>query len=92
MATPGDLRTLLHAMAADYARSRAWTADRQAAGQWPHDGGGWANASLAGFLESWESWLSSWLGRPRRSSGVPPIEPVTWESVALQLGAARVYA
>jgi hypothetical protein len=93
VATSGELRTLLRAFAADYARDRAWRADRQAQGEWAGDGGGWASASLAGFLESWESWLGATLGRPPRLSfsDAPPIEPVTWASVAWQLGAARVY-
>ncbi|MEU2289056.1 hypothetical protein ABZ614_45515 [Streptomyces sp. NPDC013178] len=91
VASPGDLRALLLALAADYARNRAWTADRQARGLWAGDGGGWASASMAGFLESWEAWLDARLGRTRMSPGTPSIEPVTWASVAWQLGAARVY-
>ncbi|MER7768833.1 hypothetical protein [Kitasatospora sp. NPDC096140] len=91
VATSGDLRTRLRALAADYARDRAWRADRRARGEWAGDGGGWASASLAGFLESWDSWLDASLGRPPRFPGVPPVEPVTWASVAWQLGAARVY-
>ncbi|MFI5672854.1 hypothetical protein [Streptomyces sp. NPDC051704] len=91
VATSGQLRTLLRALAADYAQDRAWRADRRARVKWAGDGGGWASASVPEFLESWESWLSSSLGRPPQLSGVPPVEPVTWEPVAWQLGAARVY-
>ncbi|WP_405959437.1 hypothetical protein OG239_43100 (plasmid) [Streptomyces sp. NBC_00868] len=89
VATAGELCTLLPALAADYARDRAWSADRRARGLWAGDGGGWASSSIAGFLESWESWLGSSLST--ELSGVPPIEPVSWASVAWQLGAARVY-
>ncbi|WP_354644441.1 hypothetical protein [Kitasatospora camelliae] len=91
VATSTELRLLLAALAADFARDRAWRADRRARGQWAGDGGGWASASLAGFLESWESWLDDSLHRPPAFPDVPPIEPVTWASVAWQLGAARVY-
>ncbi|MFD8479736.1 hypothetical protein [Kitasatospora sp. NPDC059673] len=91
VATPGELRARLRALAADYARDRAWTTDRQARGLWAGDGGGWASGSLAGFLESWESWLGSSLGRPPVLPGIPPLEPVTWTSIARQLGAARVH-
>ncbi|MFF0391457.1 hypothetical protein ACFYS8_22660 [Kitasatospora sp. NPDC004615] len=91
VATSGELRILLRALAADYARDRAWTADRVARGLWAGDGGGWASGSLAGFLTSWESWLDSSLGLPPRFSDAPPIEPVTWTSVAWQLDEARVY-
>ncbi|MFH8383970.1 hypothetical protein ACH4E7_23995 [Kitasatospora sp. NPDC018058] len=91
VASSGELRALLRGLAADYARDRAWRVDRQARGQWAGDGGGWASASLTGFLESWEAWLGARLGRAQVFSGVQPIEPVTWASVAMQLGAARVY-
>ncbi|WP_145911303.1 hypothetical protein [Kitasatospora viridis] len=91
VAGPEELRALLRALAADYARDRAWRADREARGLWAGDGGGWASGSLAGFLESWEAWLGASLGKPPRFSDVPPVEPVTWASVAWQLGAARVY-
>ncbi|MFJ8475911.1 hypothetical protein [Kitasatospora sp. NPDC094011] len=91
VSSPADLRALLSALAADYARNRAWTADRRARGLWAGDGGGWASNSLAGFLESWESWLDARLDRPPVFPGTAPIEPVTWASVAWQLGAARVY-
>ncbi|MFI8106757.1 hypothetical protein [Streptomyces sp. NPDC086023] len=53
----------------------------QARGKWT--GGGGASASLAGFLESWEAWLTA--SPPAR------VEPVTWTSVANQLAAARGY-
>ncbi|MDG4861677.1 hypothetical protein P8605_26420 [Streptomyces sp. T-3] len=89
--TPGELRTFLRALAADYARDRAWATDRQARGLWAGDGGGWACASLAGYLESWHAWLDTWLDGQRRPADVPLIEPVTWESVAMQLGAAGTY-
>jgi hypothetical protein len=82
---------VLLALAADYARNRAWTADRLARGLWAGDSGGWASGSMAGFLESWESWLGASLGRPPVSPGTPSIEPVTWASVAWQIGAARGY-
>ncbi|MDX3074095.1 hypothetical protein ACIP98_29640 [Streptomyces sp. NPDC088354] len=91
VSSPGELRVLLLALAADFARDRAWTQDRLAQGLWAGDGGGWASGSMAQFLESWEAWLGARLGRPPAFPGVPPIEPVTWASVAWQLGAARVY-
>ncbi|MFE0460635.1 hypothetical protein ACFW1A_15450 [Kitasatospora sp. NPDC058965] len=91
VASPGELRVLLRALAADFARDRAWTADRRAQGLWAGDGGGWASGSMAQFLEAWEAWLGAGLGRPAAFPGVPPLEPVTWASVARQLGAARVY-
>lgn len=91
VATSGELRSRLRDLAADHARDRAWTADRKARGLWAGDGGGWASGSLAGFLESWESWLGSSLDRRSDLPGVPPIEPVNWASVAWQLGAARIY-
>ncbi|MEU4272917.1 hypothetical protein [Streptomyces sp. NPDC026092] len=91
VASPGELRVLLLALAADFARDRAWTADRLARGVWAGDGGGWASGSVAQFLEPWEAWLEARLSRSPAFPGVPPIEPVTWASVAWQLGAARVY-
>lgn len=91
VASPADLRALLLALAADFARDRAWTEDRLARGLWAGDGGGWASGSMAQFLESWDAWLDCRLGRPPAFPGTPPIEPVTWASVAWQLGAARVY-
>ncbi|MCB5167380.1 hypothetical protein LG634_21385 [Streptomyces bambusae] len=91
VSSPEELRVLLLALAADFARDRAWTQDRPAQGLWAGDGGGWASGSMAQFLESWEAWLDGSLGRPPAFPDVPPIEPVTWASVAWQLGAARVY-
>ncbi|MFD7730314.1 hypothetical protein ACFV6F_08015 [Kitasatospora phosalacinea] len=82
--TPGELRTLLRALAADFARDRAWLAERRALGLRADDGGGWASSSLADLLEAWEAWLGP-------TPGGPPVEPVTWASIARQLGAARVY-
>ncbi|MBB4951350.1 hypothetical protein F4556_006885 [Kitasatospora gansuensis] len=49
VATSGELRALLRALAADHARDHAWTAAREARGLWVGDGGGWASASQAGF-------------------------------------------
>ncbi|MER8188519.1 hypothetical protein [Kitasatospora sp. NPDC094015] len=91
VASPAELRALLLALAADFARNRAWTEDRLARGLWAGDGGGWASGSMARFMESWDAWLGARLGKPPRFPGTPPIEPVTWASVAWQLGAARVY-
>ncbi|GAA3018055.1 hypothetical protein GCM10020229_31660 [Kitasatospora albolonga] len=87
----GELRVLLLALASDYARARDWTRDRSARGLWAGDGSGWASGSAAQFLDSWESWLDATLGRPARFPDVPPLEPVSWASVAWQVGAARVY-
>ncbi|MFD9495162.1 hypothetical protein ACFWA1_27245 [Streptomyces sp. NPDC060005] len=91
VSSPGELRVLLLALAADFARDHAWTQDRLARGLWSGDGGGWASGSMAQFLESWEACLGARLGKSPAFPGVPPIEPVTWASVAWQLGAARVY-
>ncbi|MER5891051.1 hypothetical protein ABT160_45180 [Streptomyces sp. NPDC001941] len=88
---PLELQAFLRALAADYARSRAWTEDRVARGLWAGDGGGWASGSLPQYLESWHAWLDTWLDERRDPRDVPPIEPVSWESVALQLEAASAY-
>ncbi|MEV8099619.1 hypothetical protein [Kitasatospora sp. NPDC085879] len=91
VSTSGDLRTLMRALAADYAQARHQQEDRRAHGLWAGDGGSWAHDSLDSLLESWDAWLGASLGSPPRFPGIPPIEPVTWTSVAWQLGAARVY-
>jgi hypothetical protein len=91
VASPADLRALLLGLAADFARNRAWTEDRLARGLWAGDGGGWASGSMAQLMESWDAWLAARLGRPPAFPDTPLIEPVTWASVAWQLGAARVY-
>ncbi|MFD7921293.1 hypothetical protein ACFV3R_18950 [Streptomyces sp. NPDC059740] len=91
VASPGALRVLLQALAADYARDRAWTEDRVARGLWAGDGGGWASGSMTGFLDSWEAWLESHLGSSQVFPDGSPIEVVSWSSVAWQLCAARVY-
>ncbi|MEW1911304.1 hypothetical protein AB0442_23125 [Kitasatospora sp. NPDC085895] len=91
VSTPGDLQALLRALAADYAHDRNQQENKKARGLWANDGGSWAHSSLASFLESWNAWLGSTLGRPPRFPGTPPIEPVTWTSIAQQLGTARVY-
>ncbi|GAA1103538.1 MULTISPECIES: hypothetical protein [Kitasatospora] len=91
VSTSGDLRVLLRTLAADYAQDRKRQEDRRARSLWAGDGGGWAHDSLGSFLESWDAWLGASLGRPPRFPGIPPIEPVTWTSVAWQLGAVRVY-
>jgi len=91
VSSPGELRVLLRALAADFARNRAWTVDRRARGLWAGDGGGWANGSVAQFLEAWDAWLNAVLDRPPASPDAPTVEPVTWASVAWQVGAPRVY-
>ncbi|MFJ5924594.1 hypothetical protein ACIQF6_18545 [Kitasatospora sp. NPDC092948] len=90
-ATSGELRALLRALAADFARDRDRTADRLARGLWAEHGEGWASGSSAQFLEAWEAWLEPSREWPQALPGVTPVEPVTWASVARQLGAARSY-
>lgn len=91
VASPADLRSLLRALAADFARNRARTQGRLAQGLWAGDGGGWASGSMAQFLDSWEAWLDVRLNRPAAFPRAQPIEPVTWASVACQLIVARGY-
>ncbi|WP_405014184.1 hypothetical protein [Kitasatospora sp. NBC_01539] len=80
---PDDLAALLEVLAADFARHRTAAADvvRPTAGSWAHH-------TLPDVLESWAAWLTFALGRPR-PLGLPPVEPVTWAAVAMQVLAAR---
>lgn len=84
------LRQFLGALATDLARDQRQLRERAERGQWAGDGGNWAYHDLAAFLETWAAWLHAaccTLNLPPRH----PIEPVTWQSIAIQLSAARVY-
>ncbi|GJF32046.1 hypothetical protein KNE206_47460 [Kitasatospora sp. NE20-6] len=90
---PDDLAALLEVLAADFARHRTATAtataattERPGAARQPADS--WAHHTLPDVLESWAAWLTASPGRPQ-PLGLPPVEPVTWASVAVQVLAAR---
>ncbi|MEU5690146.1 hypothetical protein [Streptomyces venezuelae] len=78
------LRLYTAALAVDFARDQRRTQARADHGEWAGDGGSWASGTLAQMLESWAAWLADTPFHTR-------LEPVTWQSVALQLSAARIY-
>ena len=67
----------------DFAHDQEEAAEREGAGLWSHEGR-WAHADLASWFEAWAAWLD---GRRARTL----VDPVTWNSCATQLAAARVY-
>ncbi|MFD9125244.1 hypothetical protein [Kitasatospora sp. NPDC059571] len=89
--SPQALRRYLALLAADFVLDRQEMAAVAARGGWTGDGGRWSYARLPDVLDTWASWLAAVLDRPGGRPWAPPVEPVTWASVAEQLGAARVY-
>jgi hypothetical protein len=82
------LRQFLGALATDLARDQRETRERAERGLWAGDGGSWAHHDLAAFLETWAASLRAEHVGP---DPFPPVEPVTWQSIAIQLSAAQVY-
>ncbi|MGV4988356.1 hypothetical protein ACVB8X_13560 [Streptomyces sp. NRAIS4] len=63
-------------------RERQARADR---GEWAGEGDTWAHSTLYHWLDAWSRWVTA------ESPLHARLEPVTWHSVALQLGAAQGY-
>jgi hypothetical protein len=89
VSTAHELLQFLGALAIDLSRDQREMREREARGQWAGDGGSWAYYELDYFLDAWARWLSSYL-RPHPWPK-PSIEPVTWQSIAVQIQAARIY-
>ncbi|WP_189954392.1 hypothetical protein [Streptomyces alanosinicus] len=77
--------TNLVALAVDFRRDERERRARAERGEWAGDGGTWAHGILGDWLDAWAWWLRATTPVHAR------LEPVTWRSIALQLGAAQGY-
>ena len=91
------LQMHLAALATGFACEQREIAERTRRGDSALDAGSWVHRRLDAFLHAWAAWLEGACLKPLPSSAMksgierPPVEPVTWRSIAFQLDAARTY-
>ncbi|GAA2305145.1 hypothetical protein GCM10010149_63630 [Nonomuraea roseoviolacea subsp. roseoviolacea] len=79
------LELMAHDFAADQAEcERAWNAGNK------YHEGRWAHRYVGDFLEAWAAWLRNGCIREGAPFG-DVVEPLTWQSIALQIRVGSVY-
>lgn len=90
-----DLRMPAATLATDFAREQREIKEKIRRGESKWGGGTWAHGQLDAFLSAWAAWLEDTRLKPLPALMVKhgikrqPVEPVTWQSIAVQLRGAR---
>jgi hypothetical protein len=87
--TSTDFVAYLQLLAEDFEADAHATAELRRNGQ-PYADGEWAHSTTGAFLESWAAWLGRRL-EPDLRWELTEVEPPTWQTMAINLAAARVY-
>lgn len=91
-----DLRAYLHWLIEDFRLDTAEVAERTRINKWDNEGR-WAHRTLPEWLGTWAAWLNDAYLKPLPAVMVrlgiqrPPVEPMSWNSIAIQLSGARIY-